>query len=690
MKTRLSFALAYAAKGMPVFPLAEGTKVPTKDSHSFKDASTKAAVVRALWEPHPGANIGLATGAPSGLIIIDEDPRNGGDVSGLHLPPTLTVDSASGGHHYYFKHPGEGYRVPSSASKLGPGIDVKGDGGYAVLPPSRRRNGGQYTWVDVTVPVADLPPHLWPVLVVKDDPAAHNGAHPTPVEDGAPIPEGQRDTMLASLAGSMRRRGMGEGAIKAALLAENAARCVPPLPERDVAKIAKSVGRYPPGSTGKQQPTADSAPTPPRSLVLQALADVEAQRCEYLMDGYLALGELNALAGAGGAGKTSAAMDIAVRVAGTLGMPCGARSDVTGPAGVLYLTTENHPAKVMRPRIEATALRLTGGDTKYAWAILRRIYVQRGVVTWPDGTPTTEGLTVEPGDAETLVLPRDMAAVRDAIREQHVKLLVIDPVISFTAADVDVFHPAELRHFLDPLALLAQQEDISVLGLLHFTKAAGTAVIMRISLSRQMTDTARIVSVVLEDPRDDHAGTRWLAQTKTNLGFTPPAYSFTVQAAQHPTFADEQTAVVVWGESRAGNADKLESDLAREAEEARRQAADPFGTASLGRKPRTKDAVRYLGEKLLDLRDQGDLVVTGTELDDWREAGGFSKETWSTAREHLGVTTAPDTYHGMWQQDLAELEWLDNIPASTRGLMGNQDPIDFSPRPRTPGRKPQP
>ncbi len=449
-----------------------------------------------------------------------------------------------------------------------------------------------------------------------------------------------------------------------------------PLPPPTSAELNGKNGRTP------QQPQQ-------RRLVLQPLAEVAAERCAYLMEGYLALGELNALAGAGGAGKTSAAMDIAVRVAGELGLPGDARSDLTGPVGVLYLTTENHPAKVMRPRIEATALALTGGDATRTQAILGRIYVQRGVVTWPNGMPTTEGVAVAPEDTETLVLPRDVEAVRDAIRARHVKLLIIDPVISFTAQDVDVLHPAELRHFLDPLALLAQQEDLAVWALLHFTKAVGTAVILRISLSRQMTDTARIVGVVLEDPRDDHAGTRWLAQAKTNLGFTPPAYGFTVQAAPHPSFADDTTAIVVWGESRAGNADKLERDLAREAEEARSKTADPFATASLGHRPRTKEAANYLGTKLMELRDNGDLVVTGSELDAWQKDGGFSKETWSNARAHLGVTLAPDGFQGEWQQDLAELEWLANTTPSTRTLLGGADPLTFAPGPPAhPGRRP--
>ena len=201
-------ALRYAARGIPVFPLAAGTKVPTKNSHGHLDASKNEFVLRVYWEDEPRGNVGMPTGVKSGLIIIDEDPRKGGDASSLNLPPTLTVSTPQGGRHFYFKHPGAGLKVPcDTTGKLGPGIDVKGEGGYAVLPPSRLSAGGKYAWVNAAVPPADIPPHLWPTLVVKDDPEHHNGVHPTPAEDAEPIRDGQRNTTLASLAGTMRKRG---------------------------------------------------------------------------------------------------------------------------------------------------------------------------------------------------------------------------------------------------------------------------------------------------------------------------------------------------------------------------------------------------------------------------------------------------------------------------------------------------
>ena len=115
---------------------------------------------------HPRGLLALRTGAPSGTVVVDIDPRHGGhdtlielDRGGL-LPGTVNVGTGSDGLHLYYRHPGG--KVPCSASRLGPGVDVKADGGYVVLPPSRHPGtGGLYRWTgpdDVfTEPLTPLP-----------------------------------------------------------------------------------------------------------------------------------------------------------------------------------------------------------------------------------------------------------------------------------------------------------------------------------------------------------------------------------------------------------------------------------------------------------------------------------------------------------------------------------------------------
>jgi Bifunctional DNA primase/polymerase, N-terminal/Primase C terminal 1 (PriCT-1) len=261
-----AFALSYGASGRPVFPLhtpteeggcscrrdcGRGFGKHPRTLHGVSDATTDAGRIRKWWSTWPVANIGIATGAISELFALDVDEATGGweSLDALqakygHLPETPAVLTGSHGVHLYFRHPGQ--RVPNSAGKLGPGLDVRGDGGFVVAPPSLHRTGRRYAW-DTDwhpdrIPFAEAPAWLLDMIITPN--VATTAAIPS--VEGELIPEGQRNTVLASLAGTMRRRGFTEGAILAALLAENEARCRPPLPEAEVATIARSIARYAP------------------------------------------------------------------------------------------------------------------------------------------------------------------------------------------------------------------------------------------------------------------------------------------------------------------------------------------------------------------------------------------------------------------------------------------------------------
>ncbi len=116
--------------------------------------------------PPDGWGIGLATGARSGVFVVDLDVKPALGIDGLEslaalgeMPPTRSVRTPTGGWHLYFRWPG--FKVQNSASKLGPGIDVRGDGGYVVLPDSPHKKGGRYEFFgDPETPIADAPPWL--------------------------------------------------------------------------------------------------------------------------------------------------------------------------------------------------------------------------------------------------------------------------------------------------------------------------------------------------------------------------------------------------------------------------------------------------------------------------------------------------------------------------------------------------
>jgi putative DNA primase/helicase len=222
--------------------------------HGHRDATTDEATIHQWWSRWPEANIGVATGTVSGIDVLDVDPRHGGDDSLTELeaqhgalPDTVEQLTGGGGRHILFKHH-EGVRNRTgTGSGLLAGLDVRGDGGYIIVAPSRHVSGRHYRWEVSSQPV-DLPLAEWPQwmleMLLLD---GSKGAGPVPAIEGA-IHEGNRNATLASLAGSMRRRGMGESAIAAALLEENK-RCHPPLAEDEVRGIAISVARYEPAKT---------------------------------------------------------------------------------------------------------------------------------------------------------------------------------------------------------------------------------------------------------------------------------------------------------------------------------------------------------------------------------------------------------------------------------------------------------
>ena len=139
MSTLLKAAIAYAARGWHVLPLRAASKLPAT-THGLHDATTDAEVITGWWKRWPNANIGVRTGAVSGLVVLDVDPPHGfeslAELEAAHgaLPPGPRVTTPRGGLHLYFAHPGG--VVPNSAGKLGPGLDVRGDGGYVVTVPS--------------------------------------------------------------------------------------------------------------------------------------------------------------------------------------------------------------------------------------------------------------------------------------------------------------------------------------------------------------------------------------------------------------------------------------------------------------------------------------------------------------------------------------------------------------------------
>jgi putative DNA primase/helicase len=268
-KSRRVRALQYAARSWPVLPMhlvKDGRCGCSKGSacdrpgkhpmtkHGVNDATTNPDQIKSWWAASPDANIGIATGSESGILVLDIDPRNDGARTLKRLkkqlgplPETVTALTGGGGRHLIFKHPSFPVRKDTTGKLLGPGVDILSDGCIMIAPPSVHASGKRYRW-DKGKSYRNLEraalPEAWRDRFAGKTPEQPK-ADTAPAQPGGLITEGRRNNYLTSLAGTLQRSGASFEALSAALAAENTAKCVPPLDIAEVQSIVASVTRYP-------------------------------------------------------------------------------------------------------------------------------------------------------------------------------------------------------------------------------------------------------------------------------------------------------------------------------------------------------------------------------------------------------------------------------------------------------------
>jgi len=229
--------------GLCVIPIQPKSKLPLAPWGEFQGRRPDASERWEWFGEHPERNLAVVCGAVSGngdgstLVVLDFDDREGYKTFATSWPDVVRrtwVARTRNGYHVYLWIRGH---VASAKMQRG---DLKAEGGYVVAPPSIHPDGGAYAWARKEGDILTL------------DSLSEIGLFPlTEVIAAPPLPEriaaGQRNSLLTSVAGSMRRRGASEAAILAALLVENGDRCDPPLSEQEVQIIAHSIADYAPG-----------------------------------------------------------------------------------------------------------------------------------------------------------------------------------------------------------------------------------------------------------------------------------------------------------------------------------------------------------------------------------------------------------------------------------------------------------
>ena len=227
-KDFLSYALGYGQKlGLRIFPLVPGKKIPLIPNWQ-NEATTDETKIREWWTRWPDANIGIVTGEyrDGFFCVLDFDPRNGGgwwdDVGENVLPETWVVHTPSGGRHYYYRTP---ERLRSA--KLQHGVDLKGNGGYVVAPPSILLDDEGNFIGDYDFQVGSMPKDngmgACPQWVLdelgkkRDGGEGKEGVGLSLWRMPPPIPKGMRHDYLVSLAGALWAAGVPEKELEAVL-----------------------------------------------------------------------------------------------------------------------------------------------------------------------------------------------------------------------------------------------------------------------------------------------------------------------------------------------------------------------------------------------------------------------------------------------------------------------------------------
>ncbi len=245
-------ALFYLKRGWSVIPIAPTSKKPPKGFEwtTYQERLPTYQEVQAWWRRWPHYGVGIITGKVSNLVVLDVDPRHGGDANHIYktFPTDIVAMTGSGGGHFYYEYPA-GQEIRNTVGKTDGepnGYDIRADGGYVVAPPTLHPSGRRYTWLTTGKKPAPLAPKLLTFVAPKAD---LNGTatmtEPWLADALRGVGEGARDDTCARLAGYYFKKGMPKDVIieQLKMWNERNDQTGTPFTDADVVKTVESVER---------------------------------------------------------------------------------------------------------------------------------------------------------------------------------------------------------------------------------------------------------------------------------------------------------------------------------------------------------------------------------------------------------------------------------------------------------------
>lgn len=469
-------ALVYLDKGKSIIPVGPDKK-PLLPWQEFQVRRPSKDEVLSWFSQWPKANIALPTGKINNVTVIDCDSDEANEKF-LNLCPVARetlIAKTPRGFHYYFDHE-DGVRN-DAGTRLGEGIDVRGDGGYVLIPPSVLADGRNYSWCNLRNRVR-LPVEVAQAIVkLLDQPTVPRPSTSGPNE--GIVHEGGRNQYLTKVGGALKRHASSFDAVLNCLREVNQNQCVPPLRDDEVVTIARSVMRYP--TTDGPAPRLTS-----HDLVTLDLSTVKPEPVHWLWRDRIPLGRITMIEGDGGVAKSWLTMDIAAHV--TTGRPFYPDGSKCPQGNVIIVSAEDDPAEVIVPRLIGQQADLTKVKAVSA---------------------------VNDSDGERPFTLENVDRLELLIQDVSPKLVIIDPIVAYLGS-TDMNSAKGVRALLTPLQNIAQKYQLAIIIVRHLNKASEQGAQYRGQGSQDFYSACRSCFQVVPDSVDRDV--RHLVQTKSNLG----------------------------------------------------------------------------------------------------------------------------------------------------------------------------
>jgi len=611
---KLLSALKYQSIGLKIIPVGANKK-PFFDWKEYQDRPATIDEIKEWWKQFPNANPALITGKVSGVVALDIDKKHGRTSKEFQIPPTACAKSGNGGEHFFFKYPNTPIKTSSAIS--GPGVDIRGDGGYVLLDPSVNKTGGKYEWLiplENKDDLAEMPDWLLNKMTSEES----QNKKWLSGKDG--VSEGQRNDTAASMTGKILSstdprlwESIGWEQLKIWNNKNN-----PPLSEKEIRSVWESIkNQHGKNNQSHQKIKEKNANS---KAVTRRFSDIQSVPISWLWKGRMALGKLTMIVGDPGLGKSLVTIALATHISRGSPFPVDGFKPPLGD--VILLSAEDDPADTIKPRLEAM-----GADCAH-------VHIMEAVQEI-----STEGETTQ----HIFSFKRDIKALEDLLLSMpNCHLVIIDPVSAYLDG-TDSNKNSDIRGLFTPLTELASRHKIAIVLVSHLNKNSGENALYRTTGSLAFIATVRSAYLVTKDKNNPER--RLLMPLKNNIAKdnTGLAYSILEAENNQPIIAWESEPITITAEEALAipesNDERTETD----------------------------EAVDFL----LDLLANG--AVKADECQTKARQAGIGKKPLRTAREKLGIKPKKSSAFkdGYWEWSLPEDALnTEGAQPKTEGILG--------------------